>query len=189
MDALARSREALIQALGRQSAFWGLGRTAGEIYAALYLSPVPLSLEEVARSLKVTKGNVSVAIRQLERMGMVRRSFRPGDRRVFFEAEADLWKITHTVLGLRQKPEFDQSFALVEESLRSAREAGPSAERDSVVERLAALQDFYRLLDRVVEGVLAMNPGRLRGVVEMLPCVLGGNVEREKASRPERSWL
>lgn len=168
MDALARSREALIQALGRQSAFWGLGRAAGEIYAALYLSPDPLSLEEVAGSLSVTKGNISVAVRQLERLGMVRRSWRKGDRRVFFEAETDLWKIAHTMLGLRQKPEFDQSFALVEESARWAEEARPSAERDALAERLAALRDFYRLLDNVVGGVLAMTPARLKQAAGML---------------------
>ena len=43
--------------------------------AALYLSGEPLSLEELARRLKVTKGNISVAIRQLEQMGMVHRSW------------------------------------------------------------------------------------------------------------------
>ncbi|HUW64370.1 MAG TPA: MarR family transcriptional regulator [Spirochaetia bacterium] len=177
MDDLVRSREALIQALGRQSAFWGLGRTAGEMYAALYLSPGSLSLEEVAQSLGVTKGNVSVAIRQLEQLGMVRRSWQKGDRRVFFEAETDFWKIAHSVLGLRHKPQFDQSFALVEESARCATQAGPSPERDTVVERLSSLQEFYRLLDSVVEGILAMSPGQLKAAVEMFKLVASGKKE------------
>lgn len=173
-DKLARSRDALIQALGRQSAFWGLGKTAGEMYAVLYLSPEPVSLEEVAQRLKVTKGNVSVAIRQLEQLGMVRRSWQKGDRRVFFEAETDFWKIAHSVLGLRHKPEFDQSFFLVDESIRVAEQAEPSAERDTVLERLKSLQDFYRLLDSLVEVVLAMNPAQLKAAVEMFKLVAPG---------------
>lgn len=179
-EKLARSRDALIQALGRQSAFWGLGRTAGEMYAVLYLSPEPVSLEELAQRLNVTKGNVSVAVRQLEQLGMVRRSWQKGDRRVFFEAEADLWKIAHSVLGLRHKPEFDQSFVLVEESARLAEQAEPSVERDTVMERLKSLQEFYRLLDSVVEGVLAVNPGRLKAVVEMFKLVAPGDKEQDK---------
>src|SRR3990172_1337252 len=110
MDAKLRQvGDLLVNALGRQSAFWGLGRTAGEMYAVLCLASEPVCLEEIARRLGVTKGNISIAIRQLEQLAMVRRSWRRGDRRVFFEAETDFWKIAHSVLGLRQKPEFSES--------------------------------------------------------------------------------
>jgi DNA-binding transcriptional regulator GbsR (MarR family) len=171
---LDRARDALIQALGRQSAFWGLGKTAGEMYAVLYLSAAPLSLEEVARRLRVTKGNISVAVRQLEHLGLVRRSRQKGDRRVFFEAETDFWKITHSVLGLRHKPEFDQSFALVEESARLAGQAEPSPEREIVIERLTALREFYQLLDSLVETALAMSPDRFKAMVEMIMLLVPG---------------
>jgi len=177
MDDLECSREALIQALGRQSAFWGLGRTAGEMYAALYLSPEPLSLAEVAARLAVTKGNISVAIRQLERLGMVRRSWRKGDRRVFFEAETDFWRIAHDVLRRRHKPEFDQSFDLVAESVRLAQEAPPSAEREAALGRLARLQEFYRLLDGVAEVLLALRPEELKAAVEMFRLLASRKME------------
>lgn len=178
-DKLRRAEETLIGALGRQSAFWGLGKTAGEMYAVLYLSREPISLEDVARSLRVTKGNISIAIRQLEQLGMVRRSWRVGDRRVFFEAETDFWKIGRSVLGLRHKPEFDQSFALVEESGKLAEEAEESPEKDLVVDRLAALKGFYEILDGVVEVVLAMKPDQLRTAVEMFRAFgLGRSSER-----------
>jgi DNA-binding transcriptional regulator GbsR (MarR family) len=166
-EKLTQSRDSLIQALGRQSAFWGLGKTAGEMFAVLYLSAEPVSLEELAQRLKVTKGNISIAVRQLEQLGMVRRSWQKGDRRVFFEVETDFWKIAHSVLGLRHKPEFDQSFNLVEESTRLAKQAAPSEERDIVIKRLQMLQEFYCTLDSVVEAVLAINPDRLKTVVEM----------------------
>ena len=166
-DNLTLSQDALIHALGRQSAFWGLGKTAGEMYAVLYLNSEPVSLEEVAQRLKVTKGNISVAIRQLEQLGMVRRSWQKGDRRVFFEAEVDFWKIASSVLGLRYKPEFDQSFSLVEESASLAEQAALSAERDIMITRLKSLQEFYLQLDSLVEVVLSMSPGQLKAALEM----------------------
>jgi len=171
-EKLARSREALIHALGRQSAFWGMGKTAGEMYAALYLSIEPLSLEELAGRLNVTKGNISIAIRQLEQIGMVKRSWQKGDRRVFFEAETDFWKIAYSVLALRHKPEFDQSFALVEESAQLAAQADPSAERDSTMDRLKSLQECYRLLDSVVGVTLSMTPDKLKALVEMISLLI-----------------
>ena len=128
------------------------------MYAALYFSQEPLSLEELAAKLGVTKGNISVAIRQLEHLNMVRRSQRRGDRRVFFEAETDFWKIARSVLSLRHKPEFDESFALVGKSARLAAAAPDSPAREVAVQRLQALQEFYNSLDRMVAMVLAMDP-------------------------------
>ncbi|KKM12043.1 hypothetical protein SY88_05515 [Clostridiales bacterium PH28_bin88] len=180
---LVLARDALIQALGRQSAFWGLGKTAGEMYAVLYLSSEPLPLEEVALRLQVTKGNVSIAIRQLEQLGMVRRSWQKGDRRVFFEAEIDFWKIAHSVLGLRHKPEFDQSFALVEESAHLAEQAEPSPDRDQVMKRLESLREFYRLMDSVVEAALAMSPAQLKAMMDMVRLFAPGRNNDPAAER------
>lgn len=167
-DKLNQSRDLLMQALGQQSSFWGLGKTAGEMYAALYLSTRPLSLEEVAEKLRVTKGNVSIAVRQLEQLGMVKRSRLRGDRRVFFAAETNFWRIAHSVLSLRHKPEFEQTFALVEESARLAEQAVPSPDRDAAIERLHELKEFYRLLDSMVETALAAGPEGLKAMVGTL---------------------
>ncbi|MEW6663249.1 MAG: GbsR/MarR family transcriptional regulator [Bacillota bacterium] len=173
--------DTLIQALGRQSAFWGLGKTAGEMYAVLYLSSQPLSLEEVAVKLQVTKGNISIAIRQLEQLGMAKRSWQKGDRRVFFEAETDFWKVGHSILGLRHKPEFDQTFALVRESARLAALAEPSPERDVALERLEALVEFHQLLDSVVEMALAMSPGQLKNMVKMFKLFTASPIQMEES--------
>lgn len=172
-ERLAQATEKLVTALGRQSAFWGLGRITGEIYAVLYLSSEALTLDEIASRLMVTKGNISIAIRPLEQWGMVHRHWRPGDRRVFFEVENDFWKIAHSVARQRQKPEFDQSFALVEVSASLAEDASPSADRQMFLERLAALQDFYRLLDGAAAAVLALGPAQLKSVVQLLQLLAG----------------
>jgi DNA-binding transcriptional regulator GbsR (MarR family) len=180
-EELTRSRELAAQALGRQSAFWGLGKTAGEIYGTLYLSRDPVSLEEVAARLSLTKGNISIAVRQLEQLGMVRRSWRKGDRRVFFEAEADFWKIAQSFLGLRHRPEFGQSFAMLEESVALAGESDQGEEKDTVMERLKALQDFYRLLDSVVEGLLGLTPDRLKWLAGMLAQMTAGQTPSDNS--------
>jgi len=164
---LRRAREHLMGALGRQSGFWGVGKITGEIYAALYLSHEPLSLAQLAESLGVTKGNISVAIRTLEQLGMVKRSQRPGDRRVFFAAESDFWLIAHHVLERRQKPEFDESFRILDESIEQASGASSSEDQMFVLERLAALQDFYNELDEIVAAILALNPRRLSWLVRL----------------------
>lgn len=172
--------EQLMEALGRQSGFWGIGKITGEIYAALYLSKEPLSLAELAESLGVTKGNISVAIRTLEQLGMVKRSQRPGDRRVFFEAEPDFWLIAHRVLERRQKPEFDESFRILDESIKQAEDAPPSEDRMFVLQRLHALQNFYNELDQIVATILGLNPRRFSWLVRLASKM---NSRRSKSQR------
>ncbi|MEW6171829.1 MAG: MarR family transcriptional regulator [Bacillota bacterium] len=167
-EALEKARGRLIEAFGRQSAFWGLGKITGELYAVLYLSEEPVSLSEIAEALGVTKGNVSVAIRLLEHLGMVRRSMRPGDRRVFFEAELDFWLIARRVLEQRQKPEFDESFKMIEDGLLRTGEAQDGEKRDFVLGRMKRLQDFYAELDQIVETVLLIGPSQLSRLVKIV---------------------
>ncbi len=154
--------------MGRQSAFWGVGKVVGQLYAVLYLAEAPVSLGDLAAALGVTKGNVSVAIRTLQQLGMCRRVVRPGDRRVFFEAEPDFWLIAQRVLERRQKPEFDTSFTLVRESLRVARQAGDWDDQRFAAERLQGLVQFYDELDAVVAALLALDPRRLRLAARLL---------------------
>lgn len=172
-DPLTAARQRLVEALGRQSAFWGLGRAPGELYALLYLADGPLSLQELARAAGLSKGAVSVAVRQLERLGLVRRGLRPGDRRAYFEAERDFWLVARRLLERRHKPEFDESFRLVAESLRLARTAPAGAERDRVLRRLEALQAFYDELDAAVTTVLRLGPERLAQLVRLGARLLG----------------
>ena len=64
-----------------------------QLYAILFLSDNPLCLDDMAERLKISKGNASVNIRELEKLGVVRKVWVKGSRRDFYEAELDLEKL------------------------------------------------------------------------------------------------
>ncbi|MGC8487372.1 MAG: GbsR/MarR family transcriptional regulator [Clostridia bacterium] len=177
-DELQAARGELIQALGRQSAFWGVGKITGQLFAVLYLADGPLSLEEVAQALSVSKANVSVSIRTLEQLGMVRRYFRPGDRRVFFDAETNFWLIAHRLLERRQRPAFAESFEMVEASLRLLDDAPDSRPVEFARQRVRALKAFYDELDQMAAWLVQLEPQRITGFVKLL-----GRVSRKAGRR------
>ncbi len=162
------ARPLLIEALGIQSEFWGLGRMTGQLYAVLYCAPVPLSLAQLADALGVTKGAVSVGIRRLEELRMVRRQHQPADRRVFFVAMVDFWEIARQFLSRRYEPAFARTFELVSEALARAEQDADG----SLTDGLRALQRFYSLLDRLAAMLVETSPAdieRLLGAVGPLP--------------------
>ena len=63
----------------------GLPRIAGRIYGLILITEEPLSLDEIADSLGVSKASVSTDTRLLERMGFVERVSKPGDRKDYYQ--------------------------------------------------------------------------------------------------------
>ena len=82
-ETLDQARDTLIQGLSRISQFWGFPRGMGAIFGALYLSPLPLSLDELVEQVGITKGAVSTNVRSLERLGMVHPHLEIGERKDF----------------------------------------------------------------------------------------------------------
>ena len=75
-EQFTQARAHFIQGMSRISSFWGFPKAMGAIYGAIYLSPNPLSLDEIVIQVGVTKGAVSTHVRQLERLSPSRRAFR-----------------------------------------------------------------------------------------------------------------
>lgn len=74
-----------IEDLGRYLSQWGLSRTVGRIWGYLLLSSEPVSLDQIADDLQISKSGASVATRQLESYQFVRRSGERGSRRALYE--------------------------------------------------------------------------------------------------------
>jgi len=63
----------------------GLSRTAGRIMGLMVIEGGPLSFAELAQRLEVSRGSVSMNTRFLERLGVIERVARRGDRRDYFQ--------------------------------------------------------------------------------------------------------
>ena len=75
---LTNIKQDFTEGLSQISRFWGFPKGMGAIFAVLYLSPTPLSLDEIVQETGLTKGAISTEIRALARMGLVHRSSRLG---------------------------------------------------------------------------------------------------------------
>ena len=90
---LLEARDNIIESAGRTTQGFGLGRIIGQLYALLFFSKKPMSLNDMAGELKVSKGSVSTNIRELEKWGAVKQVWIKGNRKDFYEAEVDFLRI------------------------------------------------------------------------------------------------
>ncbi|MCB9421253.1 MAG: hypothetical protein H6667_15735 [Ardenticatenaceae bacterium] len=166
---LVRARDNFIQGMSRISHFWGFPKAMGAIFGAVYLSPQPVSLDDLVAKVGVTKGAVSTNIRSLERLGMVHKQIQVGDRKDYYVAETDFWKIVRGVLREREKTEFDQALRTVGDSLAMVEQADTEeAELAGFYkERMGALQSFFNRLDKLVAALMALEDLR-QGTMQRL---------------------
>lgn len=119
----------LATALGRLMAFWGFRRNLGRIWALLFLSPNPLSAQELCTRLQLSTGSVSMSLSELQRWGAVRKRPVQGERREHYEAEPDIWSTVARVLEQREVREIDQ----VREAIELAQRGVESAALDATM--------------------------------------------------------
>jgi DNA-binding transcriptional regulator GbsR (MarR family) len=96
-----------IDTIGEAAERYGLTRIAGLLKGLLFLAREPLSLDDMAERLEVSKASVSTNIRMLERWKAVRRVFNRGDRKNYYELRGDLWEIETEIVKTIMKDELD----------------------------------------------------------------------------------
>lgn len=110
---LAEAKQQFISSWGAFGTHWGINRTMASIHALLLVSPDPLSQDDIMEQLNISRGNVNMNIRDLIDWGLVERILLQGERREYFSAEKDIWKVATQIIKERKKRELDPMMKLL----------------------------------------------------------------------------
>lgn len=105
----SKARREVVEAASRIFQTLGLPRSTGQVFGLLYLAHQPLSLDDLAAALSISKGSASMAARQLASLRAVRPVWVPGDRRDYFEAVGDPRELAQASFSEFVKPWLDSS--------------------------------------------------------------------------------
>ncbi len=154
---LEKSVDGFIESIGQLGSNLGLNKVAAQLYDLLFMSNEPVSLDDMVKRLKVSKGNVSVNVRELEKWGAARKVWVKGDRRDFYKAELDIFKIITERLktGLtRRMDEALEAIKWAEETIREGEGKYNGKEKKMAKlyrERLEKVKEMYWRLNGLVE--------------------------------------
>lgn len=111
---LHEAREQFIQAWGAFGSAWGINRSMAQVHALLLIAPEPLSTEDVMEQLNISRGNANMNLRALIDWNLVQRVLRTGERREYFAAERDVWKVATSITRERKKRELEPLVKLLD---------------------------------------------------------------------------
>jgi DNA-binding transcriptional regulator GbsR (MarR family) len=154
-DTVTQPELEVADSVGRLMEFWGFKRPMGRIWTLLYLAPEALGAAEIGEALRMSSGAVSMAIGELVKWGAVKKSWRPGERRDFYEAETSIGRLVQRVLRERE-------LALVRgfgEALEAAIRTLPADRGQKALafkrERLTELRRLARLGETLLTSLVA----------------------------------
>lgn len=78
-----------VEQLGLLAEAEGLPRTSGRIMGLMLVCEGPYTLEDLQDELQISRGSASTNTRRLEDLGVVERTTRPGERKVYFRLTDD----------------------------------------------------------------------------------------------------
>jgi DNA-binding transcriptional regulator GbsR (MarR family) len=131
-----------IDAVGNVIEFWGFKRNQGRVWAFLYLRDEALSAATIEKQLALSKGGVSMLLRDLEHWGVLRRVRAPGEAAWRYRAETELVRMVTRVVEHREGEFIARVRADLTEAQRLASEAGNvPARRVARLQKMAALAD------------------------------------------------
>lgn len=157
-EQLWESERVVSDAIGRLMVLWGFKRNMGRVWTLLYLSDGPLTAKQLCGRLQLSTGAVSMTVSELRRWGVVRKMWVQGDRRDFFVAEANIWKMVSRVLRERERTEIVQAVEAFEEALSildSQAAHGLDSSRHRVQrERIEKLMELARLGRAMLDALI-----------------------------------
>ena len=111
---ITEARQQFISSWGAFGTHWGINRTMAQIHALLLISPDPLTQDEMMEELDISRGNTNMNIRELINWGLVERKLVSGERKEYFTAEKDIWKVVRQIVKERKKRELEPMLELLD---------------------------------------------------------------------------
>lgn len=110
---LTEAKQQFISSWGAFGTQWGINRTMAQIHALLLVSVNALTQDDIMEELTISRGNVNMNIRELIGWGLVDRVIINGERKEYFTAEKDIWKVATQIIKERKKRELDPMIKLL----------------------------------------------------------------------------
>lgn len=104
---LNEAKQQFIHSWGVLGSQWGINRTMAQVHSLLLVASKPLSTDDIMEELSISRGNANMNIRDLMEWGLLDKVIVPGDRKEYFTAEKDIWKVATRIMYQRKKRELD----------------------------------------------------------------------------------
>ena len=150
---LSEAKAQFISSWGAFGSHWGINRTMAQIHALLLVSPDPMTQDDIMEQLNISRGNVNMNTRELIDWGLVDRVLITGERKEFFSAEKDIWKVSTQIIRERKKRELEPMIKLLGQ-LENIGDNKKDRDVKQFVDTVSSIRKFGHQADKMLEVMI-----------------------------------
>jgi len=151
----SEAKNKFIQSWGSLGSSWGISRTMAQIHAILLLSPESLTADDLIDELKISRGNVSMSLKSLIEWGIVTKEYKPGERKEYFVAEKDIYRVATQIAQERRKRELAPVIHMLESIKGFEAEKTAKSKGDELKNVSSQLLDFAKKSDMILQKFIS----------------------------------
>jgi DNA-binding transcriptional regulator GbsR (MarR family) len=143
MDKTSSIKRNMVQIFGDAYHAFGLNRLLGHVVATLMIAPEPLSLDQICKELRKSKGPVSQIARRLADHNLLKRVWVPGSRKDYYELHPDAFSnaFRHNFRLIRNNTKISKQ---IKDEVNQTKDAKFKA----LHSRLIEMERFYELMEK-----------------------------------------
>jgi len=164
---------------GEMGTVWGVNRSVAQIHALLFVSDNPRTAEDIAETLNLARSNVSNSLKELQGWSLIRRVQVLGDRRDYYEAEADMYEMVTRIARGRKEREIDPTLALLRQCVAEAGTDRNVSEKARA--RLTSMLQFMQTVEKGFDEIIRLPAPTLMRLISM-----GGAIAKVVAPRRKK---
>jgi len=150
---LNEAKQQFISSWGAFGTHWGINRTMAQIHALLLISPDSLTQDDIMQELNISRGNTNMNIRELINWGLVERIILTGERKEFFIAEKDIWKVVKQIVKERKKRELEPMLLLLDK-LENVEADKKDKKVKTFVETVSGIKKLAQQADKTLDVMI-----------------------------------
>jgi DNA-binding transcriptional regulator GbsR (MarR family) len=150
---------------GLMARLWGINATMAELFALLYVTGCDWSADALREQLRISRGNVSMNLRELMAWGVVQKVHRPGERREYYRVDGDVWTLFRRIIQERKRREVEPTLHVLESTSAQLRD---DPDLHPLHPRVEDLRRLFTTVDDLATHLLDLSPDDLRHVLDFL---------------------
>ncbi len=156
--------QSFVMHCGEMGSRWGFNRTIGQMCGLLVISEQPLTANEISDRLNISRGNVSMGIKELQSWRLIQVQHRPGDRKEYYSPAGSIWDMALRVFEERRKREVDPTLSLLRDNML---DAPANSEEAYAQAKMHEIHDLLDALTHFASELPKMGPERLHSLMKL----------------------
>ncbi len=149
-----KAKRHLVDAAGRISQDFGLSRIFGQVMAAIYLREGPSSLDDIGKELNLSKAAVSIATRQLDKLGVIKQVWIKGDRKTYYQTSDHLTSTLQKGILELLRNKLRATDEILQEAERCLLDSEENQEKKFLTQQIERAKKIHQRVDGLINNPL-----------------------------------